>query len=146
MYKRQILNSGMEDFKRGWNWTKDPAFAALLRYSDKPTNYTPDEWKEIDKSASTLSRMPSFSQSSRFVPNWCGILETGKKHDDFRFRQSAMVRVGYGYGHHHEDSLDLQLCANGLPFVVDSGQRPGYCSPSSGASCCLLYTSPSPRD
>ena len=35
-----------------------------------------------------------------------------------------------GWGHHHNDSLDLQLYAHGLPVTVDGGQRPGYCRPN----------------
>ncbi len=35
-------------------------------------------------------------------------------------------------GHQHNDTLDLQVHAHGLPMTVDGGQRPGYSRPVSG--------------
>ena len=39
------------------------------------------------------------------------------------------MRVGEGYGHDHDDPLDLQIWAHGVPMATDTGQRPGYVQP-----------------
>ncbi|MEI6421956.1 MAG: heparinase II/III family protein, partial [Lentisphaerota bacterium] len=123
-------------FRSGWEWSHAPEFAALLRQLDKTSSgyFQQDEWERICKAADTVERMPYLTQPSRSVPNWAGIIETGKRHDDFRFRRGAVVRTGCNYGHNHSDSLDLQLAAHGVQMVIDSGQRPGYSTPHSGTS------------
>jgi len=70
---------------------------------------------------------------SRVLSNWFGVLETGNEHDDFRFRRAAGVRVGYGVGHHHDDPLDLQIWAHGVPMCGDGGGRTGYAVPATRA-------------
>lgn len=128
------LNNSKKNFKLGWKYTKDPVFAALIYYFIGIDSYTTEQQAEIKKAAESFKRMPYLTQSSRFIPNWCGILETGKRHDDFRFRRGAMVRTGYGVGHNHNDSLDLQIVSHGILMTVDAGQRPGYTRPGSSLS------------
>jgi len=70
---------------------------------------------------------------SRVLSNWFGVLETGQEHDDFRKRRAAGLRVGYGMGHAHNDPLDLQVWALGVPLSGDWGCRGGYCYPGTGA-------------
>jgi len=70
---------------------------------------------------------------SRVLSNWFGVLETGLEHDDFRFRRAAGVRVGFGVGHHHDDPLDLQIWAHGVPMCGDGGGRTGYAVPANRA-------------
>lgn len=128
------LNNSRDNFRIGWKYTHDPIFAPLIVYLSNLDGYTPAEQAKLKAAAAKFKRMPTLTQVSRFVPNWCGILETGKRHDDFRFRRGAMVRVGYGFGHHHNDSLDLQLAAHGVLMTVDGGQRPGYTNPGCRSS------------
>lgn len=70
---------------------------------------------------------------SRVLSNWFGVLETGLEHDDFRFRRAAGLRVGFGVGHHHDDPLDLQIWAHGVPMCGDGGGRTGYAVPANRA-------------
>jgi len=70
---------------------------------------------------------------SRVLSNWFGVLESGNEHDDFRLRRAAGVRVGYGIGHHHDDPLDLQIWAHGVPMCGDGGGRTGYAVPPTRA-------------
>jgi hypothetical protein len=132
-----LLTNSMQILRPAWRWTKDPQLAAVLYHAGNRSLFTDKEWAEICKQAAIVKRMPYLTQPSRFVPNWCGIIETGKRHDDFRFRRGAMVRVGYNHGHAHNDSLDLQLSAHGIQMAIDAGQRPGYCSP--GASYSAVH-------
>jgi hypothetical protein len=121
-----------ETARNGWLWGKDPKFAWLLRHLvGRGDSYEDAEWAEIEAAAATLARAPWLDNRSRQIYNWAGVLETGHQHDDWRFRRAAYLRTGAGMGHHHDDSLDLQLVAHGLPMTVDGGQRPGYCSPGS---------------
>ena len=60
---------------------------------------------------------------SRILSDWGGILETGREFADFRQRRTVGVRVGEGYGHHHNDPLDLQIWAQGVPMCGDGGGR-----------------------
>lgn len=66
---------------------------------------------------------------SRVVEGWASILETGHQHNDHRLRAAAYLRTGMGVGHSHNDTLDLQIFAHGLPMTIDGGQRPGYGQP-----------------
>ena len=70
---------------------------------------------------------------SRALANWFGILETNTEEENFRRRRAAGLRVGTGIGHSHNDPLDLQIWARGVPLCGDWGGRPGYCYPASGA-------------
>lgn len=70
---------------------------------------------------------------SRVLANWFGVLESGLEHDDFRLRRAAGVRVGYGIGHHHDDPLDLQIWAHGVPMCGDGGGRTSYAVPANRA-------------
>ena len=116
-----ILLSNEELLRSGWLWTHDPAFAAILRQTDKPSSYQGKGWQEILEATAKIERMPYLTQPSRSIPNWAVILETGKRHDDFRFRRGVMVRSGCDYGHNHADSLDLQLAAHGASTVRVTG-------------------------
>jgi len=72
---------------------------------------------------------------SRVLSEWGGILETGREFPDFRQRRAIGVRVGDGYGHAHDDPLDLQIWAQGVPMCGDGGGRPdaGYGYPATVA-------------
>ena len=129
-----FLNNSESLLRKGWNHTRDPRFAAILVHMGWTRGYTGKQLDELRTAATQVKRMPWFENESRMVPNWAGVLEGGTQHNDIRFRRSAMVRTGWGSGHHHADSLDLQLCAFGLPMLVDAGQRPGYTAPASGLS------------
>ncbi|MBI4026864.1 MAG: hypothetical protein HY360_17905, partial [Verrucomicrobia bacterium] len=124
------LEDRLSDKSRlGWQWSKDPVFAFFLKHCNKRANETDEEWNAIEKAASAVKRAPFLDLKSRVNANWAGILETGLQHDDFRFRRAAYLRIGQGWGHQHNDSLDLQVVAHGIPMTVDGGQRPGYSIP-----------------
>ena len=124
---KQFADAG----KHGWHWTKDPRFAFLLVHYFGQSGFSDEEWAKVQAAAATVSRAPWLTQPSRAMPNWATVLETGREHDDYRFRRAAAVRTGVGWGHHHNDSLDLQVYAHGTMATCDSGQRPGYCKPAS---------------
>lgn len=112
-----------------WEWTHEPRFAYILKHYVGRKEQNDAQWAEIEKAAATVKRAPWLDLRSRLLPNWFAALETGLEHDDYRFRSSAMVRMGLGYGHAHADTLDLQITSAGLPATVDAGQRPGYGKP-----------------
>jgi hypothetical protein len=118
----------------GWRWTADPRFAFIIRNFGKREDWTDKEWADIEAAAATVKRAPWMDQASRVLPGYAAVLESGLEHDDFRFRRSAMLRIGTGTGHAHMDTLDLQLHAHGVPMTMDAGQRPGYSSPDDGAT------------
>jgi len=107
----------------GWKWSRDPRFAYVLANYFGPKGETQAEWAEIQKAAQGVPN-PWFSQRSRVLSNWAGILEAGTQHTDFRFRRAAMVRVGYGWGHQHDDTLDLVLWCHGVIHAAEGGERP----------------------
>jgi hypothetical protein len=117
------------DIDRGWQWTGDPQFAYVIWHYLDHSKYDEQQLKRIEQAAGKLRRAPWLDNRSRVLPGWAGFLESGVEHDDFRFRRSAVVRVGMGQGHAHHDSLDLQLHAHGLPMTIDGGQRGGYSEP-----------------
>ena len=113
----------------GWRWTRDPMYAFILKH------YGSGEEREragggLDAAAARQARAPWLENRSRVLPMWAGVLETGLEHDDPRFRRAAYLRIGYGTGHQHDDTLDLQVVAHGLPMTIDGGQRGGYSSPA----------------
>jgi hypothetical protein len=114
----------------GWRLTQDPDFAYLIVHDLGRSLETDEEWAAIQKAAAGR-RHPVFEQKSRVLSDWFGVLESGTESDDFRFRRAAGLRVGEGYGHHHDDGLDLQIWAQGVPLAADAGQRPGYTNPES---------------
>lgn len=123
------------DFARlAWRWTKDPRFAFILKHYLGRGDEPDAEWAAIEKAAAGQPRAPWLENRSRVLPYWAGVLESGTQHDDPRFRRAAYVRLGYGTGHHHNDSLDLQVVAHGLPQTIDGGQRPGYTTPGDRSS------------
>lgn len=113
----------------GWRWSKDPQFAWFLANGQRDNSWSDEEWQEIVDAAATIDRAPYWENSSRVLINWGGFLESGIQHSDPRLRSSAIVRIGQGWGHHHDDTLDLQIHALGLPMTIDGGQRPGYTNP-----------------
>jgi hypothetical protein len=119
--------------RRGWRWTGDPRFAAVLKHYGGRKGESDAEWAAVEKAAQGR-RVPWLENRSRVVSNWFGVLESGTEHDDFRFRRSAMVRVGQGFGHQHADTLDLQITAHGYPATIDGGQRGGYSAPADSAT------------
>ncbi|MGD0094183.1 MAG: hypothetical protein ABSE73_30110, partial [Planctomycetota bacterium] len=127
------LDSHEQPVRRGWRWTHDPAFAFLLKHYYGKKTETAAEWGEIEAAAARVQRAPWLENRSRFIPNWCSVLETGLEYDDFRFRRAAMLRIGYGRGHSHADMLDLQIYAHGYPATIDGGQRGGYSQPGDAA-------------
>ncbi|NUN92302.1 MAG: hypothetical protein HUU04_00815 [Verrucomicrobiae bacterium] len=114
----------------GWRWTKEAQFAFIIKHFWGRGDFKDAEWAEIEKAAATLKRAPWLETPSRVVANWFGLLETGRPHDDPRFRRNVYLRIGLGHGHAHADSLDLQGHAHGYPFTIDGGQRSGYSSPA----------------
>ena len=113
----------------GWKWTKDPRFAFLRKHYFGRKDLTDGEWAEIEKSAATVTRAPWLDMPSRVMPQWAAVLESGRQHDDYRFRRAVMLRNGMGWGHHHNDGLDLQIYAHGVMMTCDGGQRPSYSKP-----------------
>ena len=124
----------LEFARAGWRWTRDPKFAFLVHHRLGRGQETDAEWSEIVAAAGRQRRAPWLDNRSRVLPTWAGILEAGLEHDDYRFRRAARVRVGYGVGHEHQDALDLQVVAHGLPLTIDGGQRRGYTVPTDSAS------------
>lgn len=117
------------DTDTGWRWTRDPDFAFIIYHYGNRDEWSKEEWQEIEEAAQQVERPIWMENRSRILPNYAAFLETGLEHDDFRFRRSAMLRIGAGTGHAHHDTLDLQIHAHGIPMTVDAGQRPGYSSP-----------------
>lgn len=124
----------LEFARAGWRWTRDPKFAFLVYHRLGRGPETDAEWSEIVAAAGRQRRAPWLDNRSRVLPTWAGILEAGLEHDDHRFRRAAYVRIGYGVGHEHQDALDLQVVAHGLPLTIDGGQRRGYSIPTDSAS------------
>jgi hypothetical protein len=112
-----------------WRWTRDPRFAFILKHYVGRGDESDAEWTAIEQAAAREPRAPWLESRSRVMPMWAGVLESGREHDDYRFRRAAYLRLGYGTGHQHNDSLDLQIVAHGLPMTIDGGQRPGYTTP-----------------
>lgn len=115
--------------RHGWKWTGDPDFAFMLKHYVGRSDESDEEWTRIERAAEEVGRAPWLDNRSRAMPMWAGILETGLEHDDPRFRRAAYVRTGFGWGHHHDDTMDLQVVAHGIPATIDAGQRPGYSNP-----------------
>jgi hypothetical protein len=115
--------------RNGWQWTRDPRFAFVLRHFVGRQDESDAEWAEIEQAAARQSRAPWLDNRSRVLPMWAGVLEAGREHDDYRFRRAAYLRLGFGMGHQHDDALDLQIVTHGLPMTIDGGQRPGYSVP-----------------
>jgi len=109
--------------RMAWQWTKDPKFAYALAEHFGRKAETDAQWNAIIEAAKTATN-PWFSNRSRVLSSWGGILESGVEHYDFRFRRAALVRVGYGWGHEHDDTLDLILWCHGLIHAADGGERP----------------------
>lgn len=118
--------------RQGWGATRDPRFAYIIVRHLGRSLESDGEWAELQKAAEG-QRHPVFENKSRVLSDWFGILESGTESDDFRFRRAAGLRVGTGYGHAHDDPLDLQIWAQGVPLAADSGQRPGYVNPQSSS-------------
>ena len=78
-----------------------------------------------------LKGLPSLQKNPDKIPNnpsrvlsdWGGILESGREFSGFHQRRAIGVRVGAGYGHQHNDPLDLQIWAQGVPMCGDGGGR-----------------------
>lgn len=117
--------------RRGWRWSNDPVFAWPLANVYGRRAETDADWKAIQAAAATVKRAPWLDLRSRALSNWFVALEAGHEHDDWRFRRAAYVRAGRGIGHEHNDTLDLQVVAHGLPMTIDDGQRSGYSKPVS---------------
>ena len=120
--------------RAGWRWTRDAKFAFILKHYVGREGLSDEDWQAVERAAATCPRAPWLESVSRVLPMWAGILEAGTEHDDPRFRRAAYLRIGHGMGHHHDDALDLQLVAHGLPMTIDGGQRPGYSSPADRTS------------
>ena len=130
-FVRWIDSLGGPLVRTGWQLTRDPKFAALIKWNLGRELETDAEWEEISRAAEGR-RHPVFELRSRVLADWCGILETGEGSDDFRFRRALSMRVGYT---NHGEPLDIHLWAHGVPLVALCGQRtspPGWTTPSSG--------------
>jgi hypothetical protein len=120
--------------RRGWRWSGAPEFAWMLKHVYGREEMDDAGWAKVEAAAAGLGRAPWTANRSRVLSNWFGVLEGGTEFDDYRFRRCAYLRIGLGYGHAHQDTLDLGVYAKGLPVTTEGGQRPGYGSPSDGAS------------
>lgn len=129
-YAASFETQAQKGFPNGWKWTKDPKFAWMIEHVLGRQDQTDAEWAEIQAASKTVPRAPWLDQRSRSLPQWAAILETGQQFDDYRFRTAVYLRQGSGWGHQHNDTLDLQVYAHGLPMTVDGGQRPGYSHPA----------------
>ena len=116
--------------RQGWKISGDPRFAWILVHLFQRDNESADEWKKIQAAAATVKRAPWLDLPTRHVENWFTVLEAGLDHDDPRFRRAAYLRTGTGQGHAHNDALDLQIVALGVPMTIDGGQRSGYSKPN----------------
>ena len=130
LLRAHLIKSGAMP-RQGWKWSKDPKFAWIIRNMIGRTVETDAEWQAVETAAANIKRAPWLDQSSRVVANWAGILETGRPHDDYRFRRAAYVRAGSGFGDQHDDTLDLQVFAHGLSMTPDAGQHSGLSKPNS---------------
>lgn len=124
-----LFDSVAQAAPQGWRLTKDPQFAYVLKHVTGRKGQSDADWNEIEKTAAVVQRPPWMDSRSRVLVNWFGLLESGTQYDDFRFHRTVMLRVGQGHGHAHNDTLDLQITAHGLPMTVDGGQRVGYGKP-----------------
>jgi len=115
----------------GWTWSKDPKFAWVIKnlVGRRGFSGSDAEWQEVVRAADTVKRAPWLDNRSRQLYNWFGALEAGLPYNDFRNRRGVYVRIGAGIGHQHNDTMDLQFYAHGLPMTIDGGQRPGYATP-----------------
>lgn len=66
---------------------------------------------------------PVLHNPSRYLPHWGGIVEMGVDETDIRNKTAAFLVTSHGRGHAHNDHLDLNLYALGLPVSVDLAQR-----------------------
>jgi hypothetical protein len=129
-----MLGSISKNAVSGWKWSKDPAFAWAIVHGKQLEVFPPDDRAAIETAAAKVKRAPWLENRSRMLYNWFGALENGVDQDDITRRSSAYVRIGAGTGHHHNDALDLQFTAFGLPMTVDGGQRPTYSTPPDRSS------------
>lgn len=103
--------------KYGWQMHKDWRFAWYL------ANKYGDTRPEILEAAEGR-RHPELSQESRVLHGFgAGILDSGQESDDFRFKRTAILRLGTGIGHAHSDQLDLNFFAHGLRMFADLACR-----------------------
>jgi len=114
----------------GWELTADPRFAWTVVNVFGRKGESEAEWAKMQAAAAKQLRAPWLDLNSRHIDNWMTVLETGQQHDDHRFHRAAYLRTGIGTGHAHEDALDLQVVAHGLPMTIDGGQRSGYSKPN----------------
>jgi hypothetical protein len=87
--------------------------------------------------AAQSQRDPILHNPSRVVPDWGAILEMNPDEVDLTRRTAATLRLGIGQGHSHNDYLDLNLFAMGLPLAVDLAARDegiNWSRPSAGWS------------
>jgi hypothetical protein len=127
-FARWMSEGDVNLLRLGWRLTRDPRFAYYIVNNIGRGIESDAEWAALQKAAAG-QRNPIFAQGSRVLSDWFGLLETGTESDDFRFRRAVGLRVGEGYGHDHDDPLDLQIYAHGVPMASDTGQRPGYVQP-----------------
>jgi len=115
----------------GWELTRSPRFAWMLKYVYGRKGESDADWKAIEEGAAKITRAPWLDLHSRDLANWATVLESGLEHDDYRFRRTVYLRTGLGLGHNHADTLDMQGFAHGVPWTIDDGQRSGYSKPNS---------------
>ncbi len=66
---------------------------------------------------------PIMRATSRVVPDYGAIIETGESELDPLKKSAMTMRLGIGAGHAHNDYLDLNFFAMGLPVSVDLACR-----------------------
>lgn len=131
------LGNFSDNFRLGFQWTGRPEYAWLIKNHLGRAGETDAEWRAVEDAAGRQPRSPFLSQRSRVLADWAGILESGQDADDFRFKRTAHMRVGYGVGHAHADTLDVQMFAHGARMVNDVGWRGEYAQP--GANETVLH-------
>ena len=111
----------------GWELHRDPRFAWELVNTFGRDKEDDAEWNTINEAAKSQKGDPYLANRSRVISQWSGYLEDGPKHEDFRFRRAAGIRIGGAFGYFaHRDALDLRVFAFGLTMSGDFNQQQGY--------------------
>ncbi len=95
-----------------------PGAAVFLTQMLRKRNVPDADWARITSVASA-AKPHLLDRDPRLAENWFAALESGRSHDDYRFRRAAYVHVGQGYRLTHTASMELSVVAHGLPMVLD---------------------------
>jgi hypothetical protein len=119
-----------------WKLGRDPKYAWMLRHIyEIPDFVSHEDRKKINEDSGKLKRDPRFSLKSRALEGFgTAILEGNTGSDDFRMRNSLVMRTGYGAGHSHSDQLNIEYFSRGVVAVPEFGGRGGYGVPATTAA------------